>query len=319
MEHKLLNTYDALYKGKRFWTRKLITGGRHTVMFSYIKKALSGGKFLDAFAGGGRLSFMASKSAKIVEAYDFAPEAKQMFELLKGATGVKNAHYTISDTENFKPQNAPYDVIAISGTLENLDDVDANISRLTRWLKKGGLLAIDCPHFLNFRGNVYNTLAKFLGMPMTKTDQRQVNTLFIQNICKKFGYKLVRQAGLSYSLGWSDLTVTDLSERIPHAMRDSGLKESDVKFEALIEWLKAQVEIHNNLILSPLKKAGILKKIKKAPLPKLKNLNEIVADPELREIISIYYNDDFSKDPYYSEVEPWNSLGGNTVYILKKI
>ncbi len=317
-EHKLLNTYDALYKGKRFWTRKLITGGRHSVMFSYIARAIKGKKFLDAFAGGGRLSFMASRVAKLVDSYDFAPEAKQMCDLIKSATGVTNIDFTVADSQSFKAQNAPYDVIAISGTLENLDDVDANMKLLTSWLKPRGLFAIDCPHFLNFRGDVYNTLAKFLGMPMTKTDQRQINTLFIQDLCRKFGYKLEAQAGLSYSLGWGELAVTDLTERISYAMRDRGLKEGEVKFEELIKWLREQTAIYNSLVLEPLKKTGVFKKIKKVVVPPLKKLNEVISDPGLREMVAVYYNDDFSKDQYYSEKAPWNSLGGNTVYILRK-
>lgn len=316
--HKLLNTYDSLYKGKRFWIRKLITGGRHSVVFSYIARKIKGGKFLDAFAGGGRLSFMASKVAKVVDAYDFAPEAKQMCELIKTATGVKNIDFSIADSQSFSAKNAPYDAIAISGTLENLDDVDANMKLLTKWLKPKGLLAIDCPHLMNFRGDVYNTLSQFLGMPMTKTDQRQINTLFINDICRRFGYKLEAQAGLSYSLGWGELAVEDLTERIPHAMRDRDLKEDDVKFNELIKWLNEQSKVYTSLVLEPLKKSGVLKKIKKVALPSFKKINEVITDKEMRDIVSVYYNDDFSKDQYYSDKAPWNSLGGNTVYILRK-
>ncbi len=316
-QHKLHKTYEELYKGKRFWTRKIITGGRHSVIFELIKNDLRGKRFLDAFAGGGRLSFMASTLAFKVDAYDFSENAKKMFDLLSDLNGVSNIEYSVADTATFKADKESYDIIAISGTLENLDDVDSNMKMISKWLRPRGLLAIDSPNFINFRGDVYNTLAKFLGLPMTKTDQRQIDIVYINALAKKYGFKVERHVGLSYSLGWMDLALVDLFERAPLAMRDKKFKAKAEDLKKFWDWMGVRADV-NKEIFAPLITQNILKPIHKVSLPPLKNLKKI-GDKDFREMIQVYYDDDFSRDPYFSEVYPYNAMGGNGVYLLRKI
>ena len=151
---------------------------------------------------------------------------------------------------------------------------------------------------------------------MTRTDKRQIDIEFIKKLSQKFGYRVERHLGLSYSLGWGDLAFQDLKERIPLALKDKGMKISHEGLDNFFSWLNQRTEANRDMIQGFLKK-GILKPIKKVAAPKLKNLKEL--NPRrLREIVARYYDDDFSRDPYFAELEPFNSWGGNAVYILRK-
>lgn len=122
----------------------------------------------------------------------------------------------------YKDFATPVHIIVMQGVLEHLDDPFGELQWMIERFKPKTVIT-SSPCFLNPRGIVWMTL-DMLGAVMSKTDLHFLHPWDFEAFCEKHGYKL-EYCDCDISWGNHDAMIQDLKQRIPLALRDSGLPE----------------------------------------------------------------------------------------------
>lgn len=127
-----------------------------------------------------------------------------------------------------------YDRIVMQGVLEHLDDPFGELQWMIEHFKPDTVIT-SSPCFLNPRGIVWMTL-DMLGAVMSKTDLHYLNRWQFEDFCLLNGYKL-KMESCDWSWGNDVDMISDLSKRIPLALKDGNLAYDKEKLDKLLMWL----------------------------------------------------------------------------------
>ncbi|MBW2989055.1 methyltransferase domain-containing protein [Candidatus Woesearchaeota archaeon] len=302
--NSLKKRYDVIYAE----TFNTSFSGIHSTMLQFIRPYLEGADVLDVGCGAGRLPIMMSRFAKSIDAFDFSEKAVQTAKTFAGFTNSGNINFSVSDSENFS-SGKRYDVITISEVIEHVPDPQKLLDKFSGMLAKGGIIAVSCPNFENFRGDIYLTLLHLLDLPMSLTDVRQVAYQNMEGWAKRSGLRVKKCIGNMYGLAWLERAFTDLKRRVPLAVRDKNLA-FDVYLERMDNWIRSRTDINKSFI-------GYL--IRNNILIKREELSGMELPSDLDDEVKSYLLDGNPRDnPYCCEEEPFNRMGGDSIYLLVK-
>lgn len=309
--------YTDLYSDVgKFIGMKLKFRGVHSLIVNMIADDLRGKSALDIGCGFGRLSFLASRYARHIDAVDMMEQPIRVAGLIKEALGVRNVRFSVLDTEKSIKGLAKYDFIFLSGVIEHMIEVDKTFRNIEKLLRKGGRLIINCPNFYNPRGDIYTAFLKLFDYPMSLTDVRQADLHYMKALAKRYGYEIAKTIGVFYSFSWADGFAGDMKSRMANVFRDVNIRIRPSRKAAFDSWLDQRAHV-GRLLLEHLYKTGTMKKIR--------SYSWFRADKRVlsryglpAENVLAYLKDDPSDDPYYCDLHPFNLMGGETVYILRK-
>jgi len=311
--------YGRIYKDvARFIRMKLKWRGIHSLITSELRSDIRGARLLDIGCGFGRFSFLAARTAKRVVGLDMTPQAIKVASVLRQALSAGNVQLVLSPIESYKTSEDGFDVVVLGGVLEHLIDPDAVFHSIGGLLRPGGILVVNAPSESNFRGDVSTTLLRLLGFPMSLSDVRIITLPTMEVLAQRHGYEISKVLGCMYRRAWTEMARKDLAERIPNVLEDVGsrLGSLDIDRAGFQRWVEERTH-QNKEVLADWCVRGILKTI--PPRGQFVYSEEVVLRNglPLREIRE-YLAGDFSAEPYYCAVSPYNTLGGQTVYILRK-
>ncbi|NTV63044.1 MAG: methyltransferase domain-containing protein, partial [Oscillochloris sp.] len=276
---------------------------------------LAGRRMLDVGCGAGRLSIMGAHVAAESIGFDFSETAIMIAELNARATAC-NARFLVSDIATFCQQaTSQYDVVTLVGVLEHVEDPLTTLRELHGIMSPGGVLVVSCPNFVNARGFSYMTLLTLLHLPMSLADLRQIDVMDMEAWCAETGFALERTVGAIYRFGWDEKAAEDMIKRLPLAVRDSRLDIS-FDFESYAAWQRKMVR-PNHQLLTWLEAQGVLKPISRDLPVNMERIEGV--DDQLWERMVQYMAEDISSDPYYCDVMPFATMGGEGIYLLRKL
>jgi SAM-dependent methyltransferase len=316
-KREVLKVYKDLYGDiKRFIDMKLKFQGVHNLIVNMTARDLKGKSVLDIGCGFGRLSFLASRYAKHVNAIDMMEPSIRIAKIIREALGLENIDFKVLNAEKDCSKLGEYDFVFLSGVLEHMLKVDKTFNNINKLLKKSGKLLINCPGFHNPRGDIYMAFLKLYGYPMSLTDIRQVDFPFMKDLAKRFGYEIIKTVGVFYDFGWGQAFAKDMTERMSNVFSDVGVEISPSRKKNFDTWLEERAKVNEDL-MQFLYKRGTLKKIRSY---KWFRINEKILSEYGLPVgsISTYLKDEPSRNPYYCDTYPFNLMGGETLYILKK-
>ena len=306
--------YEELYRRGEMSLSKNYSD-KFPLLEHLLREEVTGKSVLDFGCGPGRLTLMLARWAREVYGVDFAAAGIEMARHLAEITGLANAHFSVGDVGWVAAQEQTYDVIILAGVLEHLDDPIAILRVMSGVLNPHGLMVVQTPNFLNFRGDVYNTLLHLLGLPMSLTDVWQFTHWQFEAWAPELGLELEKVVGGHYQLGFLDRVLEDFQHRVPAAARDAG-EGARWQFERFFEWLAQRVK-DNQLLMDALVGWEVLKPVPPSPpLPVRRPGN---TDGPMWTAIESYLTYDGWREPYYSDVPPFCYLGASAVYLLRKL
>jgi len=311
---KLQAKYEEIYKDANVWLYEK-SQGVHSVITAALKEELAGKRCLDLGCGAGRLPIMCAHFAKEAWGLDFSKKAIEIAKLCAKSANKSNTHFVVNKIDPFCAETEePFDVITTVGVLEHVPDPLVTMKNMASILKPGGLLVVSCPNFVNFRGATYMTLLTLLDLPMSLADLRQIDVEHIRKWTKESGLALENTMGAIYNFAFGEKAAKDMTKRVPLAVRDKGLA-AGINYDAYQTWLE-RMTIFNDDYLKWLQNHDVLKAIER-PVHIEMHQPEDVPD-ELAGNIKQYLTEDFTTDPYYSDVAPFCYFGGEGIYFLRK-
>jgi len=312
---KYENLYDNIEK---YISIKLKARGIHDLIIHNIKSDLKNKNVLDVGCGLGRLSLLMAHYAKYVVGIDFTKNAIDIANHLKFCTDIDNVNFIYTSLEDYNPKEK-FDVIVLSGTLEHLIECNNLVQKLSKMIKKNGILITDSPSEFNFRGTFHASLWKLFNFPMTLSDVQIITPTYMSNLAKKNRFHIERKVGTLYSRAWGKAGIEDLKVRMKNVVADvrHQIKKIKVTFPDYYRWLdEANVEFEK--LLQIWKSQKILKVIPARRKNFKINKNYLKINNLPIDRIYEYLSPDFSIDPLYSEKEPYINFSGNIIYFLRK-
>lgn len=278
-----------------------------------LKPEVVKGSVLDFGCGPGRLSLMLARWAREVEGVDFSEPGIETARDLARITGSENVRFSVGDLDSGDWLERRFDVIVVAGTLEHLADPPAAIATWRDRLGPGGLLCVQTPSFDNFRGDVYTTLLKLVGLPMSLTDVWQVNHRDVESWAREAGMRVDRVAGGHYDFAFLGRVREDFEQRVRAAARDKGVGE-DWDFEAFFDWLDRRAA-DNRLLLEHFEALGALRPV--PPSRPLRCERPAGMADDLWERIELYLTYSGWRERWYADTPPLCFLGGSAAYFLR--
>jgi 2-polyprenyl-3-methyl-5-hydroxy-6-metoxy-1,4-benzoquinol methylase len=308
----ILERYEDLYASGEMSLSKTYAD-KFPFLEHLLKEEVDGRAVLDFGCGPGRLSLMLARFADSVHGIDFSAPGIEMASLLAAMTSNKNVRFTVGDLDAVEGSDECYDVIVVAGTIEHLPDPLAALRTWHGALVPGGLLVIQCPSFENLRGDIYNTLGKLLGLPMSLTDVWQIHHRDAERWAQELGMELERTVGGHYDLGFLDRALEDLRTRAPKAARDARLGK-DWDWDRFFAWMERRVE-GNRPLVQNLYDAGILRELPESE-PLRAERPDGMDDPTWNRIHE-YLTYSGWRERLYTDTEPFCFYGASAVYFLR--
>ena len=235
---ELKGKYDSIYRegSSIFFTT---TGFSESQLINDLMHSWEGLDVLEIGCGEGSLAAMLSfAGAKKVDAVDYSSEA---INIAKKRINLENISFICAD---YKVVDKRYDVVVLQGVLEHFDNSFEALKNIIETnLKDNGRVILTTPSFLNPRGYVWMTLQLLFDVPMSLTDNNFMCPFDFEDFCRSNGYTIEEIKSTNQDWGSGELTIIDLSKRLPNALRDAGMDYSNVG--RLLEWLKKAVKYHN--------------------------------------------------------------------------
>jgi ubiquinone biosynthesis O-methyltransferase len=307
--------YEEIYSDSETWLYEK-SHGVHSVVLSQIKQELAGKKYLDVGCGAGRLALMCAHFADQVTAIDFSEKAIFLASLNASCLGLNNIELQGISIEEFcNTQAEIYDVVTMIGVLEHVENPLGTLQAVNTLLPDQGILVVSCPNFINFRGFTYMTLLTLFDLPMSLADLRQIDYQDISAWAASSGFKLLKTVGAIYQFGWGEKAYKDMVRRVPLAIKDKK-KQLDPDHDRYNTWLRRMLDC-NAQYVEWLEDNGIIKRIERQV--ELKMERKVAIVDSLWEKLSRYIQEDITSDPYYTDMAPFCYMGGEAIYILKKV
>ena len=304
----LKKRYDIIYKE----TFNTSFTGIHSTILHFLKPYLDNKKkVLDVGCGAGRLSIILSKFVGEIDSFDYSEKAIETAKIFAKHSQINNVNFSVSEIKNFYP-GKKYDVITISEVIEHVDDPVSFLKRISNFLKEKGIMVVSCPNFENFKGGIYIALHKLFGLPMSLTDKRQVSIKNMVDWSSQSNLKILKTIGNCYDWGWLEKFYLDMKRRVPLNMRYNKPELLEFSnFKDFNEWMEKTIPTNKKFINFLFKKGSLQKREREYNL----NLPEEISEEERLYLLDGDLKDNF----YFCDQEPINFMGGDSIYILKKL
>ncbi|MBI2935201.1 MAG: class I SAM-dependent methyltransferase [Chloroflexi bacterium] len=320
-QEEAVRVYKELYEDPAVHIRmKLKWRGLHSLLYSLIKDDLPGKSLVDLGCGHGRLSLLCSRRARHVVGVELEEEAVKVADIVRQALAISNLEFVQSDLGEYR-SNVQYDFVVLSGVLRHLIDRDIAFRTAQAVLAPGGTFILGTTIDANFRATVSTSFQTLLRWPMSLNDFHLFSDKWLHQEVKRWGFTIERAVGASYSHGWADLAAEDLKQRMANVLIDIGdqVKDMTINKQAFDTWLEERAE-EGRVLIQELHRRRILKRIpRREPFrPNKAVLRTNGLSEDAISAIGEYLEEDFSQDPYYSDASPFNLMGGQVWYFLRK-
>ena len=316
-----VRVYRELYEEAATHIRmKMRWRGIHSLLYGLIKNKLPGKTVLDLGCGHGRMPFLCARRAHHVVGVELEGAAVRVARLEAKALGMKNVEFVEAGLADYR-SSTKFDFVIMAGVLRHLIDRDEAFRAVQDNLADNGTFILGTTIDANFRADVSNSFFTLLQWPMSLNDFHRFSDQWLHAEAPRWGLTVERAVGSQYSQAWADVAVEDLVPRVANVLKDLQGQGQQVridmpKFEA---WLNERAE-HGRTFIDALAKRKILKRIpRRAPF----KVNEsVLRDAELSQAsidaVRDYLAEDCSRDPYYSDVAPFNLMGAQVWYFLRR-
>jgi len=309
---QLKQKYDEIYARSDVWLYPK-SQGIHSVILSLLPADLTGKRVLDVGCGAGRLAINCSTRGALVTGFDFSEPAVALAEMNAACAG-SEARFVVDEIETFcAAADVRYDIAVMVGVLEHVPDPVTTLRSLGSIIADDGLLITSSPNFVNLRGFSYMTLLTLLDLPLSLADVRQVDEQAMQEWSTAAGWSYEQCLGAIYRFGWDERAAADMTKRLPLAVRDAKL-EYGFDYGAYSSWL-TRVCATGHELLEWLHGEGMLKRIE--PNAPIAMARAVDVDEELWGLMMRYMDEDVTADPYYCDVRPLSTMGGEGIYVLR--
>jgi ubiquinone/menaquinone biosynthesis C-methylase UbiE len=314
--------YHALYEDPAVHIRmKLKWRGYNSLIYSLVRQDLRGKRVADLGCGHGRVVFLCSRQAKEVVGVELEEAAVNVARIVKDNLGIANVEFVNHDLGSYRPAQANFDYVMLSGVLRHLVDPDIAFKTAEAILARNGTFILGTTLEANFRGSVSDSFRTFLNWPMSLNDFHTATDAWLREKAAQFGFKVVKVVGAAYNYGWAELGAQDLKQRLTNVLVDvrgqvKGMTINKAAFDAWVDGRAAE----GRALVQELRRRRILKHIPGRAAFKLNpaDLRSRGLSDNAISAIQEYLEEDFSHDPYYSDIYPFNLMGGQAVYLLKK-
>ena len=294
--------------------------GTHSLLYALIKDKLPGKTVLDLGCGHGRMPLLCARRARHVTGVELEGAAVRVARLEARALGIDNIEFVEENLADYRP-DTKFDFVIMGGVLRHLINREDSFRTVQETLSENGTFILGTTIDANFRADVSNSLQTLVQWPMSLNNFHGFSDQWLRAEAPRWGFAIETAVGVSYSQAWADVAVEDLLSRVANVLRDLEDKGQRVRvdmqtFEA---WLNERAE-HGRAFISALADREILKRI---PSPEPFKLDEsVLRDAELSDAsiaaVAKYLAEDFSSDPYYSDVPPFSLMGGKVWYFLRR-
>ena len=316
-----VRVYRELYEEAATHIRmKMRWRGIHSLLYALIKDKLPGKTVLDLGCGHGRMPFLCARRAHHVVGVELEGAAVRVARLEASALGIRNVEFVEAGLGDYR-SDTKFDFVIMAGVLRHLIDRDEAFRAVQKNLAEDGTFILGTTIDANFRADVSNSFFTLLQWPMSLNDFHRFSDQWLHAEAPRWGLTVEGAVGSQYSQAWADVAVEDLLGRFANVYRDLENQGQKVRadmqtFEA---WLNERAE-HGRSFIRALADRKILKRIpRRGPF----RINEsVLRDAELSDAsidaIREYLAEDFSRDPYYSDVPPFSLMGAQVWYFLRR-
>lgn len=321
-QDEAVRVYRELYGDPAVHIRmKLKWRGINTLIYSLIRKDLPGKRVVDLGCGHGRLALLCAREARHVTGVELEDAAVRVARILKDAMDVSNVDFQNGDLGSFRPGGEKFDYILLNGVLRHLVDPDIALKTAAEVLAPGGTFVIGTTLEANFRGSVSDGFRTLLNWPMSLNDFHTATHAWMSRKADDFGFTVTKVVGASYNYGWGELGAQDLKQRMANVLVDirEQARTMNVSKAAFDAWAEERGR-EGRAFVDDLYHRRILKRIpRRAPFPidQAKLLASGLSEDAVSAITE-YLIEDTSGDPYCCEVPPYNLMGGQAIYLLRK-
>ena len=311
--------YNNIYN-KRSWyvKNKLKARGTHDVIAKHFIKHIENKDVLDIGCGYGRFCFIVDKYAKSVTGIDRNSKSILVANDIKKVIVNCKSEFITTSIEDFRPKKK-YDFILVSGTLEHIIDVKSFANKISKYLKKGGVLVSNSPSEYNIRGLIHAGLWKLFDFPMTLADVDIITPDKMKKIFLNYNIKISNNTiGTQYSRAWGKNALLDLYDRLPKVQRDLDTKKTKMNLENFFDWF-SEGNIYFRNLYDIFYQKKLIKKIKpfksrKNPINVSSFKSKYISSKDVYD----YLDPNFKIDPYYSTDKNISKLSANVIYYGKK-
>jgi SAM-dependent methyltransferase len=300
---------------------KLKWRGINSLIYGLIRKDLPGKSVVDLGSGHGRLVLLCAREAEHVTGVELEDAAVRVARILKDALKTRNVDFLNGDLATHRPEDEKYDYVLLNGVLWHLVEPESAFESAHVILKDGGVFVIGTTLEANFRGSVSDGFRTLLHWPMSLNDFHNDGDPWVRRKAEQWGFTIEKVAGASYYYGWAERAGQDLAQRLNNVLADirDQVKAMHVDKPAFDAWVEERGREGREFV-DELRRRGILKTIPKRAPFKIDHraLTASGLSDDAASAILEYLTEDFSQDPYYCDTPPFNRMGGQAIYLLRK-
>ena len=307
--------YDKIYNKKSWYVHnKLKARGTHDIIANHFIDYIENKDVLDIGCGYGRFCLIIDKYAKSVTGIDRNEKSILVANDLKKSISSSKSIFITTSIEKFKPKKK-FDFILVSGTLEHIIDVKSFAKKISKLLKKGGVLVSNSPSEYNIRGLIHAGLWKLFDYPMTLADVDIITPNYMKKTFLKNNIKVSDNTiGTQFSRGWGENALLDLSDRLPKVQKDLNSNKAKMNLKNFFDWFE-----EGNIYFTNLYKIFYQKKLIQKIKPFKSRKNPIIIKKFRSKYIDAkdafdYLDPNFKIDPYYSVNKNISKLSSNIIY-----
>jgi len=300
---------------------KLKWRGINSLIYGLIRKDLPGKSVVDLGCGHGRLALLCSRQARHVTGVELEDAAVRLARILKDTLDVSNVDFQNGDLGSFRAEGRKFDYILLNGVLRHLVDPDIAFKTGAEILAPGGTFVIGTTLEANFRGSVSDGFRTLLNWPMSLNDFHTATHAWMSRKADEFGFTVTKVVGASYNYGWAELGAQDLKQRMNNVLVDikDQVRLLGVNKAAFDGWVDERGE-EGRAVVDELYRRRILKRIPRREPFKIDQTKLRASGLSVDTVSAIteYLTEDTSDDPYCCEVHPFNLMGGQAIYLLRR-
>jgi 2-polyprenyl-3-methyl-5-hydroxy-6-metoxy-1,4-benzoquinol methylase len=321
-QEESVRVYHELYQDPAVHIRmKMKWRGSNSLLYSLLRKDLPGKRVVDLGCGHGRVVMLCARDAKHVTGVELEETAVNVARLVKDSLGAMNVEFVQQDLGSYRPKIANFDYVILAGVLRHLVDPDIAFKTASAVLAPGGTFALATTLEANTRGTISDSFRTLLNWPMSLNDFHTATDQWIREKADAFGFRIVKAVGCAYNYAWAELGAQDLKQRISNVLIDirGQTTHLNINKPAFDAWVDVRAK-EGDTFVQELVRRRILKRIpKRAAFPL--NPSDLMRRGLSADAVSAlqdYMQEDFSADPYYSDVYPFNIMGGQAIYLMQK-
>ena len=232
---ELKERYEQIFSGQpqSFFTANLLDENIAIYQMYPWDGTWDGKRVLEIGCGEGHLANLLALARATVTAIDYAASA---------INACNQRYHNIPNLKfincSFEEVNERYDVVAMNGVLEHMDDPLGVLKFIkSNLLVENGEIITSSPSFLNVRGYIWMALQYLFDIPMSLTDVVFLCPFDSEDFAKELSMKM-RFVTIEQDLACGPRLIQDFRKRLTNACRDKGMEANVDRF---IDWLEKAI------------------------------------------------------------------------------